>query len=596
MTRANQFYTIPYPLYLKPYPLFNFLTTLHAVNIILTDNAFKFWWYIMKTCNIYSILIVAILMLLLAGCGESQKSKKKKIEPAQPVQLDKTIGDLAEVVAFNPIPVKGVGLVVGLAGTGSAECPPAIRDYLRQYILAQLGQSKTVNPDMMINSIDTAVVFVEGFIPAGAVKQEAFDVRVTALPGTQTTSLAGGRLYTIDLKLIGRVEEAITASKTLALAAGTVYIDNIAPVPTGEPKPDQRTGFVLGGGKTIQSHQILLALFRPDFRIAAAIRNRINQRFGRDTATAASESIIYLSLPEKFKDRKERFIELVKSLYISTTAVSEDRQINSLIQKLQTEPEKERYETGLEALGKPAVSRLSPLLQNDNLQTRFSAARCLLNIGDDRALKFLRDFAQDRTSPVRLAAIEAVGNAGQKRDCIALMNRLVRDEDFDVRYTAYKFLQKYDDTSIVRTAVAKDFYIDQVIQLSPKTVYVSRKDEPRIVLFGAPIDCEKDIFIESDDGQIIINALPDENRISVMRKHPVTGELMGPLKTNFRLADVIKILGDEPAPEDEKLRAGLGIPYSQIVELLKKVCEKGAVKAVFVPGPLTTLAQQSQKP
>jgi len=541
----------------------------------------------MKTRNPYNILIVVISMLLLVGCGESQKRKKKKIEPAQPLQLDRTIGDLAEVVAFNPIPVKGIGLVVGLAGTGSAECPPATRDYLRQYILAQVGQQKTVNPDMMINSIDTAIVLVEGLIPAGAVKQEAFDVRVTALGGTQTTSLADGRLYTTELKLVGRIEEVLTASKTLALAAGPIYIDNIA-----EPKPDPRIGYILGGGKATQDYQLLLAIFKPDFRTAAAIRNRINERFGRDTATATSENSIFLNLPDEFKDRKQRFIELVRSLYISTTAVAEDRQIYWLTQKLQTEPEKEKYETGLEALGKPAVTKLLPLLESDDAQTRFSAARCLLNIGDNRALKYLRDFAQDTTSSLRIPAIKAIGDTSEKQDIIAIMNRLVRDDDFNVRYIAYKYLAEFDDASIVRTAIAQDFYIDQVIQLASKTVYVSRKDEPRIVLFGAPIDCEKDIFIESDDGQIIINALPDEKRISIMRKNPVTGELMGPLKTSYRLADVIKTLGDEPAPEDEKQRPGLGAPYSQIVELLKKMCEKGAVKAEFIPGPLSPIMQK----
>ena len=540
----------------------------------------------MKTRNIYKILLVTILLFSLAGCGESQKSKKQKkskeqkTEAPQEIKLDKTIGDLAEVVAFNPIPVKGIGLVVGLQNTGSSECPPAVRDYLRQYILTQVGRREIVNPDMMINSKDTAVVFVEGLIPAGTVKEEAFDVRVQAMPSTQTTSLTGGRLYTTDLKLVGQFEEAIATSRTLALAAGAVYIDNIT-----DPKPSPLSGFVLGGGKSIENHQILLALFNPDFRIAAIIRNRINGRFGRNVATATSENTIYLSLPENFKYKKARFIELVKALYVTSTATAEDNQINLLVEKLQTEPEKTKYETGLEAIGKPAVSRLLPLLGSEDPQTRFIAARCLFNIGDDIALKILREFAQDSTSPFRIAAIGAVGDAGQRRDVIALMNRTVRDEDFDVRYAAYKYLQKYDDISIVRTAVAKDFYIDQVIQTSPKTVYVSRKDEPRVVLFGAPIDCEKDIFIESDDGQIIINALADENRISVMRKHPLTGGLMGPLKTSFRLADVIKTLGDEPAPEDEKQRVGLGVSYSEIVELLKKMCEKGAVKAVFVPGP-----------
>ena len=554
----------------------------------------------MKTRNIYKIFLVTILLFSLAAGGESQKTKKQKktkeqkTQAPQEIKLDKSIGDLAEVIAFNPIPVRGIGLVVGLQNTGSSECPPAIRDYLRQYIQTQVGRQKVVNPDAMINSKDTAVVSVEGLIPAGAVTQEAFDVRVKALPNTQTTSLAGGRLYTTELKLIGMVEETIAASKTLALAAGAVYIDNITPVPKGDPKPDQLSGFVLGGGKVIQNYQILLAIFNPDFRIAAIIRNRINERFGRNVATATSENTIYLSLPENFKYKKTRFIELVKSLYITSTAAAEDKQINSLVEKLQTEPEKTKYGTGLEAIGRPAVSRLLPLLESRDTQTKFTAARCLLNIGDDSALKILREFAQDSASSFRVAAIQAVGDAGQRRDCIALMNRTVRDEDFDVRYTAYKYLSKYDDISIVRTAVAKDFYIDQIIQMSPKTVYVSRKDEPRIVLFGAPVECEKDIFIESDDGQIIINALPDENRLKVMRKHPVTGELIGPLKTSFRLADIIKTLGDEPKPENEKERPGLGVSYSEIVGLLKKMCEKGAVKALFVPGPLTSLAQQQK--
>ena len=288
----------------------------------------------MKSRNIYKILLVAILLFSLAAGGGAQKSKKQKkskdqkAEAPQKIQLDRTIGDLAEAVAFNPIPVKGIGLVVGLQDTGSSECPPAVRDYLRQYILTQVGRQKVVNPDAMINSKDTAVVFVEGLIPAGAVEQEAFNIKVQAMPNTQTTSLVGGRLYTTDLKLVGRVEEAIATSRTLALAAGTVYIDNIT-----EPKPDQRIGFVLGGGRAIENHQILLALFNPDFRIAAIIRNRINERFGRNVATATSENTIYLSLPENFKYKKVRFIKLVKALYITSSATAEDKQINSLIEK-----------------------------------------------------------------------------------------------------------------------------------------------------------------------------------------------------------------------------------------------------------------------
>lgn len=546
-------------------------------------------------------LIVALFAIVLCilqsdGYGKKRKNKKKdqKAEVPQEVQLDKTIGDLAEIVAFNPIPVKGIGIVVGLAGTGSAECPPAVRDYLRQYIMTQVGDKQLINPDRMINSTDTAVVIVEGYIPAGAVQQQPFDISVKALANAQTTSLQSGRLYTTELKYVSQIEETFGAeSKTLAFAAGNVYIDNIV-----EPKPDPRGGFVLGGGRAIQNTQILLAIYKPDFRAAAVIRNRINERFGKNVANATSDSMILLSLPERFNDNKERFIKLIKSLYITSSAVSEDKHINLLIEKLQTEPDKRAYETGLEAIGRLAADRVALLLKSsEDPQTRFVAARCLLNIGDDSSLKILRDIAQDTASPFRLDAIKAVGDAAAKRDCLALMNRIVRDDNLEVRYTAYKYLQKYDDSSIVRTLIGQDFYLDQVLQTSPKTVWVSRKSEQRIVLFGAPIDCEKNIFIESDDGFIIINALPDENKISIMRKHPITGELMGPLKASFRLADVIRILGNELAPEDNKKRAGLGVSYSEIVELLKKMCDKGAVKAIFASSePVSIITPQTVKP
>lgn len=535
------------------------------------------------------VILIAVIMFFSSVCYPAAKQKKSKNKNApvaieQPVQLDKTVGDLAEVMAFSPIPVKGIGIVVGLADTGSAECPPDVRAYLRKYIATRISDKKLVNPDKMINSSDTAVVLVGGFVPAGAAKQQAFDIRVETMANTQTTSLKGGRLYTTELKYVSQNEDVLGASKTLAYAAGNIYIDNIS-----SPKPDPRGGFVLGGGKAIQDTQIMLSIFTPNFRTAAIIRNRINERFGKNVAQAPSDSIIALSPPEKFNDNKIAFLELIKALYISSSPASEAAYITSLVGKLQTESQKNKYETGLESIGRSAIPKMIPLLDSNDLQVKFVAARCLLNIGDYRGLKTLRDFAQETDSTFRLDAINAIGLAGGRQDVITLMNRLIGDTNLDVRYAAYKYLKQYNDNSIIQTLVGGDFYIDQAIQLSPKTVWVSRSGEPRIVMFGAPIDCRDDIFIESDDGQIIINSLPDEHKISIMRKHPITGELMGPLKTSFRLADVVRALGDEPAPEDKKNRVGLGVSYSEIVELLKKMCDKGAVDAVFAASEPATV-------
>jgi len=546
----------------------------------------------MEIRNIYKILAIIILTSSLAGCAEHKKKSKdaKKIEapPVAQVRLDQTIGDLAEVVAFSPIPVKGVGLVVGLPNTGSSECPQQVRNYLIQYIITQLGP-KNVNAEKMINSLDTAVVLVEGFIPPGASKYQPFDVTVIAMPNTQTTSLNGGRLYTTELKLLARIEDSIESSKTLALAAGPIYIDNLAAT-----KPDPRSGSVLGGGKSIQGYQITLTLLKSDFQMAANIRNRINQRFGRDVASAVSPEIIYLSVPDEFKNRKTRFIELVKSLYVTTAAASEDEHIKSLVESLRTSTDKAKYETALEAIGKNAIAKLLPLIDSADDQTKFSAARCLLAIGDDEGLKTLREYAQDSSSPFQIAAIHAIGDYAAKSDVISLMSRVIRENKFDVRYNAYKYLEKYGDTSIIHAVVAEDFYIDQVVTTGPKTIYASRTRQAGIVLFGAPIKCQKDIYVESDDGQIIINSIPNEDRVSIMRKYPTTQELIGPVKCSTTVADIIKVLGEEPSSEDkkEKKRLGLGVSYSDIAAFLKKMVDKGAVDADFVAGQLPPAATQ----
>lgn len=530
-----------------------------------------------------SILILSFLLLFTANqsLAAAKKSKETKTSAPQPTQLDKTIGDLAEVIAYNPIPVKGVGLVVGLAGTGSSECPPQMRDYLRQYILTQIGRKDVVNPDMMINSLDTAVVIVEGLISPAASKGDTFDISVKALANTQTTSLAGGRIYTSDLKFVTRIEDSLGASRTLARAAGPLFMDTIA-----KPKSDPRAAIVIGGGKVLQDYQVTLALYKPDFKAAAAIRNRINQRFGRDVANASSESVINITIPQAYKDKKTRFIELVKSLYIASIPSHENARISQLIESLQTEKDKLKYQTALESIGRPAVERLSPLLDSKDDQLRFIAAKCLLAVNDDRGLKVLRDFAQNNvSSSYRIDAIKAVGDYASKDEVIALMSRLVRDENIDVRYNAYTYLKKYNDMSVIRTAVSEDFYIDQVICTGPKTIYVTRTQQPTVVLFSAPINCEKNIYVESDDGSVILNSEPTDAHLSIMRKHPVTGELMGPLGCTTRVADMVKVLGDQPQPPDDKTRPGLGVPYSDIIILLNKLVEKGAVKADFIPGP-----------
>jgi flagellar basal body P-ring protein FlgI len=502
-------------------------------------------------------------------------------------ELSGTIGSVSEVVAFNTVPVEGYGLVAGLAGTGSSECPRQVREYLRQFILRQLPKLSKISADELINSKDTAVVRIYGLIPPAASKGQRFDVLVVTLEGTQTTSLAGGRLYTAELSPYTGWQKS---SRILARAQGPILTDKI------EPKaPDKRSGYVLGGGSVTDDYRITLSLLKPDYRLASRIRSRLNQRFKAQTADAVSAGLIYLNPPEEYKDRKDKFISLVKALYIEEQAQLTDQRISALIRELAVGEDKDKAEAGLEVIGKRSLTKLPVLLNSADEMVRFKAARCMLNLGDERGLGVLRETAINGPKELRIEAINAIGWGAKRDEAAGILKRLVADEDFEVKMAAYENLSRLNDISITRQVVGGNFYVETVQRGGSRIVYVSRRSEPKIVLFGGLIRCRQDIFIESEDGSIVIDAPVDKEFVSVMRRHPKRGTLMGPLQSSFELVDVIRALGEEPVRGEELRRIGLGVSYSEVAAILKKMCEKGVVPAEFRAGPLPEIELNIKK-
>ena len=534
--------------------------------------------------NLFLLLavIVGLMGVFLPGCKESVKIEEPQAE--QTLDPYVTVGSLVEIVAFRPISVKGIGLVMLPSETGSAECPPDVREYLTQYILTRTPSKTPLNATELINSKKTAVVLVEGQIPAGALLGDIFDAKVRSLPNTQTISLSGGRLYTTDMHLVIPSMPNIGASKTMAVTAGAVFIDKIS-----DAGADLNTGYILAGGKVTQSQKIKLILSEPSYKMVGLIRNRINERFGSDIANAVSDRIIYLSVPDAVMLQKEKFLNLVKALYLAPNALSQGQQIDKDIENLRLQADKRPAEISLEAIGKSSLGKLEKLLSSSEAGVRLSAARCMLNIGGgNRELKVLRKIAQDKDSAYRIEAIDAVGTAAKRKDVVALMSRLIHNDDFEIRFAAYKYLREFDNIVISRTIIAKDFYIEEVYQTTKNVIFASRNSTPRIVLFGSPIYCQKDVFIESDDGRIIINAREDDKYMSVMRKDLDTGDLIGPLKCRYEVGDLVRTLGAPlvVAEEQKKQRPGLEIPYSDIIVLLKKMCQKGAIEADLITSNL----------
>jgi len=521
-----------------------------------------------KTVSVTAVLAIACFG---GGCGELVSGSKELRE------LGTTIGSLTEVVSPESIAVEGYGMVGGLRGTGSGDCPPRIRTYLEQYILRQLPTYRA-DVEGFINSSDTAVVRVYGVMSTSVSEGRHFDVMIATLPGTQTTSLEGGWLYSTELKQLGRFG---MATRVLAVAEGAVFIDtlNISGI-------DKRLGYGLAGGTALGEYPIGLVLRKPDFRVSNIIRNRLNVRFGPDTARAVTASQIELRVPAKYGKRKQRFISMVKAMYLTETDEITKERIKTFVGKLAVSEAKDESETALEAIGNESLRKLPALLNSQNEEVRLRAARCMLNLGSDTGLETLRKMAMDKASAYRLEALETITTGARRNDAAAISRRLLRDEDFNIRLAAYEQLLQLDDIAVTRRPVGRIFYLDQIAQTPYKAIFVSRSGEPRFVLFGVPILCSDNIFIQSANGEITIDSRPGQNYVSVMRKHPTRPSVIGPLRSSMELGDIIETVCEEPVKRSEKGRIGLGVSYAEMMALLKQMCDKGAVEAKFVAGPL----------
>ncbi|MDT8303628.1 MAG: flagellar basal body P-ring protein FlgI [Sedimentisphaerales bacterium] len=521
--------------------------------------------------KIVFVITALLIGCFISGCGEGAKVR----DPAQ--DLGTTIGSLVKMSWPESVKLKGYGLVVGLMGTGSGECPPKIRTYLGQHIQT-LFPDRNINVDKMINSSDTAVVLVEGIMPAVASKNENFDVRVSALDGTQTTSLEGGWLLGTELK---SGDTFGITTKIVAEAKGAFYIDKI-----GASTIKHRIGHVLAGGRILDEYKINLALPKPDFRMTNNIRNRLIELFGDGTAKVVLPGLLEVRVPAKYIERKQRFISIMKATYLTQSPEIINERINVHIRKLAALQDADASEIAIEAIGNQSLIGLNTLLSAPNEEVRLRAARCMLNLGSDAGLMTLRQIAMEVKSAYRIEALKSITVGARRNDAARISQRLLRDVDFHVRLAAYEQLRTLGDIAVTQELVGSNFYLEQIPQTEQKVIFASRSGQPRIALFGVPIQCSSGIFVRTDDGSITINAPSGQSYVSIIRKHPHRQGVVAQLRSSFILSDIIRALCEKPKVEGVPGRGGLGVPYADVIALLKLMCDKGAVKAEFWAGTL----------
>jgi flagellar basal body P-ring protein FlgI len=521
--------------------------------------------------------------------GDDDMKPKLKVpkKPEIPLKIDETIGDLAKVPPLTEVQVEGVGLVVGLDGTGS---DPGISAY-RTKLLDQMRKAGVHNAEKYLASGNTSLVIVKGRIPAGITNEDVFDVKVELDSGSTTTSLAGGQLMKAELFLLGfgsKGEVLPNQGKKLAEAYGPVMPGN-----PGQPD-DPKSGLVLGGARVKDDLPYVLVINekRKSFRTSALLQALINARFSQlrgvdkeGMAKAKTDQSLSLRIPRNYHHNQYRYFQVVENLPVIDTPALRAARLKSWGAELLDPKTTGAAAIRLEGMGRNASDTLKLGLANAHPQVRFFAAEALAYLGDEAGVDVLSDAAKNRPE-FRAYALAALAAMDQPASSIRL-KELMSCPDPDVRYGAFNSLRiiDRDDPCLGRVQVREDppepesgngdalamriasprrkaarradpFELYVVDSEGPPLVHLARTRRCEIVLFGKGQKLQTPLVLSA--GPILVNASDGDDHAQVSRVATLAGGGADQkLATGLQVAEVIRQV------------ANLGATYPEILSLLQ---------------------------
>ncbi len=234
--------------------------------------------------------LLAVVLFGPAGCTEPLARPQAADETERDRYEVQTIGDLTQVGNALPTPLGGVGLVVGLDGTGGESAS----EYRTMYE-NELHKMGVKDVKYWSNLPDSAIVLVSAVLPPGSRKGDKIDVEVALPPRSRATSLRGGKLmecvlynydFTRNLNPNPDTPQQMLRGHPLAKAEGPVLVGFGA----GDEALRVKRGRLWGGAVAKIDWPMTLVL-NADYQTpkwASQIANRINEVFDGGLRGAAA--------------------------------------------------------------------------------------------------------------------------------------------------------------------------------------------------------------------------------------------------------------------------------------------------------------------
>lgn len=255
------------------------------------------------------IFVVGVVGLFLLALFRTGASFAEELHP------DVRVKDLVNVEGVRPNQLIGMGLVVGLQGTGD-KGDLALR--MMQNMARQFGVAVDTKA---IKSKNAAVVTVTCELPAFARPGQTVDVGVSAMGDAK--SLQGGVLLQTPLQAAD--------GKVYAVAQGPLLVGGFAAGGQGAQvtKNITTTGRVAGGAIVerdvpmafAEGGRITLLLRNPDFTTAQRVAEVLNRQYG-NIAAPVDATRVAVVVPPAFGTNPTQFLAEVEGLRIRPDTVA----------------------------------------------------------------------------------------------------------------------------------------------------------------------------------------------------------------------------------------------------------------------------------
>ena len=228
---------------------------------------------------------------------EIKDEMARRIQNMKRAELNGVAVRIKDVARFRGVrsnKLMGVGVVVGLQGTGDSRKNAQVSQAIQNYM-------KSMNFDIDVSRMDArngALVIVSGDLPPFATNGQLMDVTVSTFGDAQ--SLRGGQLLRTELYAIG------DSDTVYGIAEGAVSVGGFGASAGGN---QQQVGFltagrVAGGGmvekgaptKLVYDNRMFIELYEVDLTTATRVQEAINKRNPEFEAVAESGSTISVSL------------------------------------------------------------------------------------------------------------------------------------------------------------------------------------------------------------------------------------------------------------------------------------------------------------